>query len=98
MAKQSGYVLSKEEKNDSFIVLELFDPFVFSAILRVAGHPFVVVVYKGDLEGHKGTRKLLEKLGDNYLLELLSLILIHNSQLYFTCLYCICIFAMAPYS
>lgn len=65
MAKQSGYVLSKEEKNDSFLLLELFDPFVFSAILRVAGHPFVVVAYKADLEGHQETRKLVEKPGDN---------------------------------
>lgn len=49
----------------TLLLLELFDPFVFSVIFRVAGHPFVVVVYKADLEGHQETRKLVEKPGDN---------------------------------
>ena len=45
----------------------------------------MVLVYKADLEGHKGTIKLVEELGDNYLFELLAISLIHNSQFYFTC-------------
>ena len=51
----------------------------------------VVLVYKADLEGHKGTIKLVEELGDNYLFELLAISLIHNSQFYFTCVW-VCIF------
>lgn len=63
-----------------FILLELLDPLFLVPSWRCQGVLFFVV-YKADLEGHKGTRKWVQKLSDNYLFELLSLILIHNSQL-----------------
>lgn len=65
-----------------FILLELLDPLFLVPHWRCQGVLFFVVVdYKADLEGHKGTRKWVQKLSDNYLFELLSFILIHNSQL-----------------
>lgn len=81
-------VSSTEEKNDSFLLLELFDAFVFSS-LGGGKASSVAVVYKAELEGHKGVIKLVEKLV-TISLELLAVILMDNSQFYFTRLCGIC--------
>lgn len=81
--------LSAEEKKDSFLLLKLFDSFVFN-YLGGGKASYVAVVYKADLEGYKGVINVVEKLGDNYLLESLAVIFISSSQVYFTRLCRIC--------